>query len=123
MSLLILAAAVSTASPCNGFYSYIPTDHENEVAFSVEVQPTALVVAYTDYSRIFAERQNKSDGIIQIYDRGPGGTNYWLACSGDEAFFVADADEYNPNARIWRLVRTQGDIWAEAERLGWGIGE
>ena len=123
MSLLLLAAAVSTASPCNGFYSYIPTDSETEVAFSVEVQQTALVVAYTDYSRIFAERQNKPDGIIQIYDRGPGGINYWLACSGDEAFFVADVDEYHPTARIWRLVRTQGDIWAEAERLGWDIGE
>lgn len=123
MSLLLLAAAVSTASPCNGFYSYIPTDRENEVAFSVEVQQTALVVAYTDYGRIFAERQNKPDGIIQIYDRGPGGINYWLACSGDEAFFVADGDEYHPTARIWRLVRTQGDIWAEAERLGWDIGE
>ena len=123
MSLLLLAAAVSTASPCNGFYSYIPTDRETEVAFSVEVQQTALVVAYTDYSRIFAERQNKPDGIIQIYDRGPGGINYWLACSGDEAFFVADVDEYHSTARIWRLVRTQGDIWAEAERLGWDIGE
>lgn len=123
MNSLLLAAAVSTASPCNGFYAYIPADRDSEVAFSVEVQQTALAVVYSDYSKIFAERQNKPDGTIQIYDRGPGGNNYWLACSGNEAFFVADGDEYHPTARIWRLVRAQGDIWAEAERLGWDIRE
>lgn len=123
MTPLILAAALSVPSPCTGFYSYLPDDREKEVPFSVEVRSTALVVAYTDYSRIFAERQDHPDGVIQIFDHGPGGVNYWLACSGQDAFFVADGDEYSPTTRVWRLVRTQGDIWAEAKRRGWEVGE
>ena len=118
---ILLAAAAAAASPCQGFYSYIPDDRDAAVAFSVEVQPTALVVSFADYGRIFAERQDRDDGIIQIHDSGTNGTNYWLACSGNDAFFVADGDQYNPVARVWRLIPTQGDIWEEAERRGWQI--
>lgn len=120
---LLLANALSVTTPCSGYYSYIPADRESEVGFSVEVQATALVVSYLDYSRIFAERRDRNDGVIQIFDQGPAGVNYWLACSGDEAFFIADGDDYHPTARVWRLVRTQGDIWAEAERRGWKVAE
>jgi hypothetical protein len=123
MNPILLATALAVNTECSGYYSYIPVDQENEVGFSVEVQATALVVSYLDYSRIFAERQNRPDGVIQIFDQGPSGVNYWLACSGDEAFFVADSDDYHPTARVWRLARTQGDIWAEAKRRGWKLSE
>lgn len=123
MNPILLATALAVNNPCSGYYSYIPVDRDNEVGFSVEVQATALVVTYLDNSRIFAERQNRPDGVIQIFDQSPSGVNYWLACSGDEAFFVADSDDYNPTARVWRLVRTHGDIWAEGERRGWNAAE
>jgi hypothetical protein len=123
MIALLLAAGLSTVAPCKGFYSYIPADREKEVPFSVEVQPTAISVLYTDYSRVFAERQNRPDGVIQFYDAGPGGVNYWLACSGEDAFLTVDHDDYHPNARVFRLVRTTGDIWAEARKRGWKVEE
>ena len=118
-----LAVALATASPCSGFYSYLPTDREQEVGFSVEVQPTALSVLYLDRGQLFARRQNRPDGIIQIFDTDPGGVNYWLACSGNDAFLTVDHDNYYPIVRIYRLVRTNGDIWAEAEKRGWKVGD
>jgi hypothetical protein len=121
--LLFALAAVVSPSPCSGFYSYIPPDREKEVAFSVEVQPTALAISYLDYSRVFAERQNRPDGIIQIYDQAPGGVIYLLACSGHEAFLTVSPDDYHPLPRIYRLARTGGDIWAEAKRRGWPVGD
>ncbi|WP_230279775.1 hypothetical protein [Croceicoccus sp. Ery15] len=123
MIVFALAAALSTASPCAGFYSYLPTDRDAEVAFSVEVQPTALSILYLDYGRVFAERQNRPDGVIQIFDPGPGGVNYWLACGDRDAFLIVDHDAYHPTTRIYRLVRTQGDIWAEAAKRGWQTGD
>lgn len=120
---LILASALAATSPCDGFYSYLPTDREAEIAFSVEVQPTALAISYLDYGRLFAERQNRPDGIIQVFDSGPGGVNYWLACSGEVAFLTVDQDEYHSMARVYRLVRTQGDIWAVAQIEGWDIDD
>ncbi|MGN6155404.1 MAG: hypothetical protein ACTHN4_06685 [Sphingomicrobium sp.] len=119
MLILAIAAALAANSTCSGFYAYLPKDRDKEVPFSVEVQPTALSIAYLDYSRVFAERQNRDDGIIQIFDSGPGGVNYWLACSGSDAFLTIDHDEYNPTARVYRLTRVQGDIWFEAKRRGW----
>lgn len=121
--LLLGLAAVASSSPCSGFYAYIPGDRAKEVAFSVEVQPTALAISFLDYSRVFAERQNRPDGIIQIYDEAPGGVNYWLACSGQEAFLTVSPDDYHPLPRVYRLARTAGDIWAEAKRRGWQVGD
>lgn len=123
MNTLLLAAAIAATSPCAGFYAYLPADRDAEVAFSVEVQPTALVIAFLDYSRVFAERQNRPDGVIQVFDTGPEGVNYWLACSGQDAFLTVDHNSYHPTARVYRLVRTSGDIWAEAEARGWQVGE
>lgn len=123
MTPIMMAAALAASHSCSGFYSYLPADHEREVPFSVEVQPTAISVLYTDYSRIFAERQNKPDGTIQFYDQGVGGVNHWLMCSGNEAFMVSDRDDYNALPRVWRLVRTNGDIWKVAKEKGWSVGE
>ena len=120
---MLLAAALGTASPCTGFYSYLPADPTTEVGFSVEVQPTALSILYLDYGQLFARRQNRPDGIIHIFDSGPGGANFWLACSGSDAFLTVDHDDHNPMARVYRLVRTRGDIWSEAKKRGWRVGD
>jgi len=120
---LLVAAALTSASPCTGFYSYLPIDRDAEVGFSIEVQPTALAITYLDYDRVFGERQDRSDGVIQIFDRGVGGVNYWLACTDRDAFLVVDHDEYHPTARVYHLVPTQGDIWTEAAKRGWKVGE
>jgi hypothetical protein len=121
--MLAIAALLAANSTCSGFYAYLPKNREKEVPFSVEVQPTALSIVYLDYSHVFAERQNRDDGIIRIFDPSPAGVNYWLACSGDEAFLTVDRDDYNPEARVYRLTRVQGDIWSEAKRRGWPVGD
>lgn len=129
MTLAIFAAAaVATATPsvsnqCRGHYSYIPRDREKEVPFSVEVQPTSLKVQYLDFSSIFAERQNKPDGIIQIYDRETGGVNHWLVCNGSTAVFVSDRTEYDPLPTVVRLVRTSGDIFQVAKEHNWPVDD
>lgn len=123
MLLVTMAAALAANSACSGFYGYLPSNREEETPFSVEVQPTALSILYLDYSRVFAERQKRDDGVIQVFDPAPGGVNYWLVCSDDEAFLTVDHDQYHPTARVYRLTRIQGDIWSEAKRRGSSTGD
>ena len=108
-----------------GFYTCIPADMQHDPPFSMEVQPTAIQMLNSDYSNIFAQRQNKAQGIIQFYDpqAGVGPANYWLMCSGSEAFLVADRSDAQPMPHIYRLTRTTGDLWAESKKRGWNIEE
>lgn len=113
--------ATNISPKCSGFYSFIPINIEKDVAFSVEIQPTAIEVLYTDYGKVFVRKSVRSDGSIRFNDER-GGAFSNLRCDGESATLDVDADEYNI-ARTYRLVKTKSDIWSVAKSRGWVLGD
>jgi hypothetical protein len=107
-------------STCSGFYSYIPRDIQTEVAFSVEVQPSAVNVLFTDYSNMFGRKSMKSDGTVIFQE--PSGPENSLTCQGDTAVLVLGEDA-SSKERTYKLKRTKGDIWSVAKERGWEVGD
>ena len=107
-------------SACSGFYSYIPRHIQTEVAFSVEVQPSAVNVLFTDYSNMFGRKSMKSDGTVIFQE--PSGPENSLTCQGETAVIVLGEDA-SSKERTYKLKRTKGDIWSVAKERGWEVGD
>lgn len=107
-------------SACSGTYAYIPRDMDDEVAFSVEVQPTAVEVLFTDRGKIFAKKTVEADGLVAFQETG--GPPSHLRCSGQTATVVFPADEQTSGGSFL-LQKIQGDIWTVAAQRGWRIDE
>lgn len=118
--LLSLAAAPQVSGTCSGFYSYIPRDIEAEVAFSVEVQPTAVSVLFTDYGNMFGRKSVDGDGTVVFQE--PSGPENKLTCRGDTAVLVLGEGAWSKE-RTFKLKKTKGDIWSVAKQLGWKVGD
>lgn len=114
------SGVTAASSTCSGFYSYIPRDIQSEVAFSVEIQPTAVNVLFTDYGNMFGRKSVKADGTIVFQESG--GPENTLRCMGDGAVLVLGEDAWSKE-RTYTLKRTRGDIWSVAKRLGWKVGD
>jgi len=120
LGLAFMQVAASSL-PCSGFYAYIPQDIEAEVGFSIEVQPTAIEVLWTDYDNMFARKNVQDDGSLRFND-GRGGPFFHLTCSSTGATLSIEADEYN-GVRSYQLVRSDVDIWGIARARGWPVDE
>lgn len=114
-------AAPLAAAACHGFYAYIPRNIEQETAFTVEVQPTAIEVLFVDYSNVFARRQNVSPSRINFSEsQFPG---LWtLTCDAVGATLRMPAQGSEPGRTV-RLIRARGDIWSIARQRGWNVGD
>jgi hypothetical protein len=119
LTVALLQAAAGT--PCSGYYAYIPRNIESEVAFSVQIQPTAIEVLWTDYGNIFTRRNRQSDGSERFND-GQGGPFYRLICDATGASLSVEASDEGPS-RTYRLVRSRTNIWGVARARGWPIGD
>lgn len=112
--------AAPAVSACSGFYSYIPRDVQKKVAFSVQIQPTAVNVLFTDYSSMFARKSVKTDGTVIFQE--PSGPENRLTCMGDKAVLILREDAWSKE-RTFKLKKTKGDIWSVAKQLGWKVGD
>ncbi len=120
MFLLGLAAVAPASGACSGFYSYIPRDVQAEVAFSVEIQPTAVNVLFTDYGNMFGRKSVKADGTVVFQE--PSGPENSLTCMGGTAVLVLGEDAWSKE-RTFKLQKTKGDIWSVAKQLNWKVGD
>jgi hypothetical protein len=114
------SSSSSSTSNCAGRYAYVPRDFNSEVGFSVEVQPTAIAVQWTDYGNAFAEKRVQSDGSIVFHMDNDGPSE--LHCNGSQAT-VQFAETQDSPPRTFQLRRTDKDIFAIAEENGWIAGE
>jgi hypothetical protein len=114
------APAPATAIPCSGFYAYIPPDRAKEVAFSIEVQPTAIDLKWLDYGTSFARKVVENDKSVTFHMDNGGPSK--LTCSSSGAVVVFSADAETPR-RTYRLTRSRTDIWGIARERKWAVGD
>lgn len=118
--ILLLSLASAAAVPCSGFYAYIPPNPNREVAFSIEVQPTAVDLKWLDFGTGFARKSVEKDKTVTFHmDRG-GPSKLTCSLTGAVVVFASDAET---SRRTYRLVKSRADIFAIARQRKWEVGD
>jgi hypothetical protein len=105
---------------CEGFFTYIPSDRDQEVPFSIEIRPNAVKLQYLDYSNALGFITSRKDGNIEFIDEFSGKSN--LHCERDEAKLTF-SDEYQSEMKTFSLKRSKGDVFYVGKELGWEWGD
>lgn len=96
------------------FYAY--TDSKDQSGFSVEIQPTAVDIRMSDFYAISGRKEVRKDGSILVYESGEPPT--YIRCKGNRIQI-----RFNDGTKTYSVNSSKGNIWSEAERLGWPISE
>lgn len=130
------AEPIQAAVPsCTGYYSYIPSDPERDVPFSVLAGGSDVKIQYMDWGRVTGARRESEDGRTAFKDED--GFTWSLRCNGERATLYVPAQTHTIGsmgegdpplttrtpAQTVELVRTTGDIFETAAQRGWVVGD